>query len=195
MIHEAFVNCVSVDVDAYNARVFDVYCPHSIDSFNLGIVSIKDSYYLEPSITVRNVVKGSRIGSIYSDLPSAVNKSLLDYGAQAGQIGVIYANNHIANKTSNNAVIHLNAAKYSTINSVIVDADTLATSSAGIKYTGCYNTSIISAKVDKMNLGVKDGGGNARLIAIGCVSLTNTTASDLPVATLVGDVGNFQWTI
>ena len=195
MLHEAFVTCNSIDVDAYSARVFDVYCPHSVDSFTLGTVAIKDSYYLEPSITVRNVVKGSRIGAIYSDLPNAVNKSLLDYGAQAGQIGIIYANNHIANSTSNNAVIHLNASKYSTINSVIVDADSVAGSSAGIKYTNCYNVSVLNAKIDKMNLGVKDGGGNGRLIAIGCVSLTNTTATDLPSAALVGDVGNFQWTI
>lgn len=192
---ESYLTCGNIEVDRHSAKVVSLHCPHDIGSIVLEGVSIKDSYYLEPSIFIHGSVKASRIGLIRGDLPHPVNKSIIDYGAQSGYIGSIYSNNFTANKTSNSAAVHFRSSKYSTIGSMTVTASSISSTAAGVKYTGCYNISNLNAKIENMNIGVKDGGGNGRLGATMCVSLGNTTATDLPTSVLVANVGNYQWTI
>tara|TARA_R110000796_G_scaffold115751_2_gene227905 strand:- start:163 stop:2727 length:2565 start_codon:yes stop_codon:yes gene_type:complete len=196
MGREPSINVTTIDCEDHAASIVTLNCPHNVGSITTDKVTIKDSYYLEPSVLIGTRAVGSNIGRIVGRLESGqVNKSLLEYGAQGSTIGSIQAYNYVANRTTNNAVVHIKNAKYSSVNNVKIEANALSGTGGGIKYTGTYQFKTDTMLVDDMNQGVIDGLGNGRMIAIGCVSLTNTTASDLPAATLVGDVGNFQWTV
>ena len=196
MGREPSVNVDVIDVEDHAANAVMLHCQHNLGSINFDDVTIKGTYYLEPSIEIGTRAKGSNIGRINGRLESGqVNKSLLEYKATSSTIGAIEAYNFVANKTTNDAVLHFNSCKYSTVGNISVDASSLAGSSGGIKYTGTYNFKTDVALVNNMNHGVIDGAGNARVICVGCVALTNTTDSDLPVGNLVVDQGNFQWTV
>jgi hypothetical protein len=196
MFREPSFNAKMIDCEDHAASIVTLNCPHDIGSITTDKVTIKDSYFLEPSVLIGTRAVGSFIGRIVGRLEAGqVNKGLLEYGAQSSQIGAIEAYNFVANKTTNDAVLHFKSSKYSTVGNIRVQASSTSGTAGGIKYEGTYNFKTDNALIDDMNQGVVDGGGNGRLLCFGCVSLSNTIASDLPVATLVGDVGNFQWTV
>ncbi len=193
---EPSFNAKMIDCEDHAASIVTLNCPHDIGSITTDKVTIKDSYHLEPSVFIGTRAVGSNIDRIVGRLEAGQsNKSLLQYGAQSSTIGAIEAYNFVANKTTNDAVLHFKSSKYSTVGNIRVQASSTSASAAGIKYEAVYNFKTDVALVDDMSIGVVDGGGNGRMLCVGCVSLANTTASDLPVATLVGDIGNFQWTV
>ncbi|WP_377109849.1 phage tail protein [Pseudoalteromonas sp. R86517] len=195
MLKEPSLTLGSFECGDHSASPISIHCKHDIGNVVFDKVTIKGSYYLEPSVLIGTRAICSDFGPIHAKSEVAVNKKLLEYGAQHSMVGPIDSHNITANKSTNDATIHIKNSKYSKLRVAKVNADSLSANGGGIKYTGTYNFTTENLLVDKMAQGVIDGGGNGRMIAIGCVSLGNSTASDLPKSVLVGDVGNYQWSV
>jgi hypothetical protein len=188
-----FVQVDLIDVFDHASEAVSVACNYNFGTIKFDNVSIIDNQYLNPSIISKNTVRSGGIKSIVGKLPSPVNKCLLKLlGGRSINVSSIESFNFNANDATNHAAIFLEGCTYSNISCVNISNDS-ATTGAGIEMTDTYNTKLENVVVENTAVGVK-GSANSRMMAIGCVSINNTTNTVLAASQLAVDLNNYSWT-
>jgi len=196
MIRRPSVNIQFLECEDHFAQLVEINTAHNIGKMQLWGRGIKESLFLEPAFLIGSRARSGSIGSINAENTVAVNAPILRHDGTSCKVSSINCNNFVPNITGDVGVLDFRG-KQLKIDSVKIDADVLSTTGVGISYNGSQNSSFDQILVEKMGTGVHEGatGTTANLTCIRCISINNTTNSDLPVARLINNLGNLTWTV